>query len=226
VTRDEDPPVDDDDAIFHNVTEIGNRGKRRGGGKPPHPGSKTKVRRVPIPVMPAGYEVIDLEVLKKQATNPTKRARAAFNMKKVGIPLPEIAEFLDYETPGQCFSAICGIVAAEANLDQEGIRVMQATLIAAQEANLRRSIQLASATTFRDAEGNEYPNEHQLAWHQEARKDIEVLARISGAQAAVQVQLLSPEAAELDAIVREIEALQGRAVVEADVLQLEEIRDA
>lgn len=226
MTRDEDPPPPpDDDEIFHNVTEIGH-GKRRGGGKPANPGSKTKVQRVPIPVMPAGYEVIDLDVLKRQATNPTKRARAAFNMKKIGIPLPEIAEFLEYETPGHCFSAICGIVAAEANLDQEGIRVMQASLIAAQEANLRRSITLASATTFRDAAGNEYPNEQQLAWHQEARKDIEVLARISGAQAAVQVQLLSPEAAELDRIVREIEALQGRAVVEADVLELEEIRDA
>lgn len=228
MSDDPPPPTDDDDAVFRNVTDISNGGKRRGGGLRKQAPSKTgtKAVRVPVPVLPSGYEVVDLEVLKRQATNPTKRARAAFNMKRIGIPLPEIAEFLEYENPSQCFSAICGIVSAEAHIDPKGIEVMQAALVAAQEANLRRSTMMAAASEFRDAEGKVYPNENRLAWHQEARKDIEVLARISGAQAALQVQLISPEAAELDAVVREIERLQGRSIVEADVLELEEIRDA
>ena len=103
---------------------------------------------------------------------------------------------------------------------------LRQTIIAGLEDQLRRSITLASANEFRDKDGNTYPNNDRLAWHREARQDYEVLARVSGAQAAAQVQLINPDSAQMDEVIREIERLQGRGIVEADVLELEEIRDA
>jgi hypothetical protein len=219
------PPGDDgDDAIFHNVTDLsGHRGKR-GGGKPPAPKSKTgtKVVRVPYPVLPDAD--VDLDTLKRQATNPSRRAWAAFAMRKRMIPFTEIAEFLEYETASHAKAAVCAVL--QATVTPEDTETLRQTIIAGLEDQLRRSITLASANTFRDADGTEYPNTDRIAWHKEARADYDILARVSGAQAAAQVQLLTPEATELDASVREIERLQGREVVEADVLELEEIRDA
>lgn len=218
---DDPPPPPDDDDIFHNVTDIGNGGRRRGGGKPRAPATKTGTVRVAVPVIPDAD--IDLEALKRQATNPSRRAWAAFAMRKRSIPYQEIADFLEYENASMAKAAVCGVIAATAH--PEDTETLRQTLIAGLEDQLRRSILMASASSFRDADGKTYPNESRLAWHAQARADFEVLAKISGAQAAAQVQLLTPEAAQLDEIVREIERLQGRAVVEADVLELEEIRD-
>lgn len=218
------PPDDDDDAIFHNVVDLSGHRPKRAGGKPKTPPSKTgaKVVRVPYPVLPDPD--VDLETLKRQATNPSRRAWAAFAMRKRMIPFPEIAEFLEYETAAHAKAAVCAVL--QATVTPEDTETLRQTLIAGLEDQLRRSITLASANTFRDADGVEYPNTDRLAWHREARADYDILARISGAQAAAQVQLLTPDAVELDAIVREIERLQGVEVVEADVLELEEIRDA
>jgi hypothetical protein len=214
---------DDDDEIFRNVTPIGNNGKKRGGGVPAKAPTKTGTNRtIAVPVLPEAD--IDFETLKRNATNPSRRAWAAFAMRKRMIPFTEIADFLEYETPAHAKAAVVAVLSA--TVKPEDTETLRQTIISGLEDQLRRSITLASANEFRDADGTTYPNHDRLAWHKEARQDYEVLARISGAQAAAQIQVINPDAAQMDEVIREIERLQGRGIVEADVLELEEIRDA
>jgi hypothetical protein len=176
-------------------------------------------KTVVIPTLPKSD--IDFEMLKRQADSPGKRAWAAFAMRKRMIPYDEIAEFLDYEGPQQAAAAVYAVVSATAR--PEDTETLRQTIIAGLEDQLRRSITMAAADSFVDSEGTLYPNHDRLAWHKEARQDYEVLARVSGAQAAAQIHLVNPELAELDQIVRSIEAAQGRSVVEADVVDVEVI---
>jgi hypothetical protein len=212
-----------DDVPPGNVTPISHIEKKTNPGRTRQraaSGRRTP-ERVIIPTLPA--DGINLAQLKANADTPGKRAWAAFAMRKRMIPFEEIAEFLDYDTPGHAASAVYGIVAATAPTSPEGMETLRGTIIAGLEDQLRRSITMASANEFVDAEGNRYPNHDRIAWHAEARRDYEILARVSGAQAAAQIQLISPEAAELDQIVRAIEARQGRSIVEADVVDVEVI---
>jgi hypothetical protein len=136
-------------------------------------------------------------------------------MRKRSIPYQEIAELLEYPSAEHARGAVAGFIASVEG-KPETVEVMRQTLIGTMEDSLRRSITFASADYFEDADGNRYPNENRLAWHKELRQDVEVLARISGAQAAAQLRLLSPESEELDEIVRRLELAEGRVPVEAD----------
>jgi hypothetical protein len=187
--------------------------------------AEKKVIRVAIPSLPQGE--MDMETLRRNATNPSKRAYAAYVMRKRSIPYQEIAELLEYPSSEHARGAVAGFIASVEG-KPETVEVMRQTLIGTMEDSLRRSITFASADYFEDADGNRYPNEARLAWHKELRQDVEVLARISGAQAAAQLRLLSPESEELDELVLAIERAQGRTPVEADdvlVLDVVEIED-
>lgn len=213
-------------------------------GKPPNnvitfiPGKKPKTRaknepeaekkrviRVGIPTVPSSQ--LDMAELTRNATNPSKRAYAAYIMRKRSIPYQEIADILEYPSAEHARGAVAGFIASVEG-KPETVEVMRATLVGTMEDSLRRSIDFASADYFEDSDGNRYPNENRLAWHKELRQDVEVLARISGAQAAAQLRLLSPESEELDNIVRQLELAAGRSVVEAEdvlVLDVVEIED-
>lgn len=207
-----------DDVPPDNVTSISQLEPTKSGRTRRRSASgRRESERVIIPTLPD--DGINLAQLRANADTPGKRAWAAFAMRKRMIPFEEIAEFLEYDTPSHAKAAVYGIVAATAKA--EDTETLRLTITAGLEDQLRRSITMASANEFVDGEGNRYPNHDRLAWHAEARRDYEVLARISGAQAAAQIQLLSPEAAELDQIVRAIEAAQGRQIVEADVVDVE-----
>ena len=209
-----------DDVPPDNVTSISHIDKTKSGRTRRRSASgRREPERVIIPTLPD--DGINLAQLKANADSPGKRAWAAFAMRKRMIPFEEIADFLEYDTPAHARAAVYGIVAATAR--PEDTETLRLTITAGLEDQLRRSITMASANEFIDGEGTRYPNHDRLAWHAEARRDYEVLARISGAQAAAQIQLLSPEAAELDQIVRAIEAAQGRQIVEADVVDVEVI---
>lgn len=201
----------------------------RPGKKPPTraknepPAEKKPVVRVGIPTLPQGQ--VDMETLRRNATNPSKRAYAAYVMRKRSVPYQEIAELLEYPSAEHARGAVAGFIASVEG-KPETVEVMRQTLIGTMEDSLRRSIEFAGADYFEDADGNRYANENRLAWHKELRQDVEVLARISGAQAAAQLRLLSPESEELDQIVRQLEIAAGRSVAEAeDVLILDVIQD-
>jgi hypothetical protein len=185
------------------------------------PVEQKKIVRVAIPTLPQSQ--IDMPTLIRNATNPSKRAYAAYVMRKRSIPPQEIAELLDYPSAEHVRGAIAGFIASVEG-KPETVEVMRQILIGTMEDSLRRSIEFASADYFEDADGNRYANESRLAWHKELRQDVEVLARISGAQAAAQLRLISPESEELDNIVRALEQASGRSVAEAeDVLVLDVI---
>jgi hypothetical protein len=199
------------------------RPPKRATNEPPK--TEKRVVHVGIPTLPQGE--INMAELARNATNPSKRAYAAYIMRKRSIPYQEIAELLEYPSAEHARGAVAGFIASVEG-KPETVEVMRQTLIGTMEDSLRRSITFAGADYFEDADGNRYPNENRLAWHKELRQDVEVLARISGAQAAAQLRLLSPESEELDAIVLEIERAQGRVPVEADdvlVLDVIEIGD-
>lgn len=199
----------------------GKKPKTRAANEPP--AEKKQVVRVGIPTLPKGE--FDMETLRRNAVNPSKRAYAAYVMRKRSIPYQEIAELLEYPSAEHARGAVAGFIASVEG-KPESVEVMRQTLIGTMEDSLRRSIDFAGADYFEDADGNRYPNESRLAWHKELRQDVEVLARISGAQAAAQIRLLSPESEELDEIVRQLEIASGRSVVEADdVLVLDVIQD-
>lgn len=213
MTDDEDPPT--------NITRFPVTGERKKGGGRRKPAAEIE-KKPWAPALPP--DKIDFNVLRQNATNPTRRAWAAFAMRKRMVPWLDIAEFLDFENIGQVKAAVYGVM--ENTADREETEVLRQTLIAGLEDQLQRSISLASAEYLVDEEGNKHPNEARLAWHKEARQDYEALARISGAQAAAQIQLISPESDELDRIVREIEIIRGHGVIEADVVDVEVIDDA
>lgn len=197
-----------------NVTPI-TKPVRKGRRRPRDGEKQVEIRKVLVPTLPVAD--ISLETLKANADNPGKRAWAAFSMRKRMIPYSEIAEYLDYESAAHAKAAVCAILAATAS--PEDTETLRHTIVAGLEDQLRRSITMASANSFVDAEGITYPNLDRLAWHAEARRDYEVLARISGAQAAAQVQVTA-DAQEIDRVVRAIEAAQGRSIIEADVVEL------
>lgn len=176
------------------------------------------VERVVIPTLPISD--VDLEYLRRRAETPGARAHLVLMMRRKMIPWPEIVEFLEYESESHARAAFYAAVGKLS--DPRDAEVQRYTIIEGLEDQLRRSIAMASANEFVDAEGNRYPNLDRLAWHAEARRDYELLARVSGAMAAVQVQVTA-ETKEIEQIVRAIEAAQGREIVEADVIELEEI---
>jgi hypothetical protein len=194
-----------------NVTPITKKARAGRGGRRKEP----EVRKVLVPTLPQAD--VSLETLKANADTPGKRAWAAFAMRKRMIPYSEIAEYLDYESAAHAKGAVCAILAA--TVSPEDTETLRHTIVAGLEDQLRRSITMASANSFVDAEGTHYPNLDRLAWHAEARRDYEVLARISGAQAAAQVQVTA-DALEIERVVRAIEAAQGREIIEADVVEL------
>ena len=216
--------MSDDDSVPPNnvITFVpGKKPKARAKNEPV--AEKKPVIRVGIPTLPKGE--FDMETLRRNATNPSRRAYAAYVMRKRAIPYQEIADLLEYPSADHARGAVAGFVASVEG-KPETVEVMRQTLIGTMEDSLRRSIEFAGADYFEDADGNRYANENRLAWHKELRQDVEVLARISGAQAAAQIRLLSPESEELDQIVRQLELAAGRSVVEADdVLVLDVIED-
>jgi hypothetical protein len=205
---------DDENAPPSNVIFFA-PGQKRPKTRAKNEPAKTEKRVIhhAVPTLPQGE--IDLGTLQRTALNPSKRAYAAYVMRKRSIPYQEIAELLEYPSAEIARSAVAGFIASVEG-KPESVEVMRQTLIGTMEDSLRRSITFASADYFEDADGNRYPNENRLAWHKELRQDVEVLARISGAQAAAQLRLLSPESEELDEIVRRLELAEGRVPVEAD----------
>lgn len=192
-------------------------------GRPPTTakGRAKKIEgRIPVPVVPTG-DVNISELIVTAQTDPTSRAYAAAVLRSRMYSFEEIAHLLGYANPTTARSAVVGhVLSLDKGNDLETLRY---ALIGALEANARRSITLAAADAFQDADGNVYQNSERIAWHREARQDLEALARISGAQAAAQVKLLTPESAELDELVRQLELAAGRKLVEPDVMVLDEV---
>lgn len=178
-----------------------------------------EMNQVLIPVVPK--REIDLDQLKREATNPTLRARAAYRMRRLMKSFEEIAEFLDYASVAECKTAVYGIIAATA--DPKDTDMLRHTIVDQLERSVERSARMAGADYLEDEDGNLFPNYDRLAWHTELRKDLEVLARVSGAQAAAQVQLVTPEDAELDAIVLQMRRAQGLVIEDVSVLELPEL---
>lgn len=181
-------------------------------------------RHVPEPIVTIAPAVpggdMDLETFRRNATNATRRAHAAFAMRKRMIPFEEIAEFLGYPSAAHAKAAVVGFLADTVD-PKNDTETLRQTLIGTLEDQVRRAAAFASADYFEDENGNRVPNDQRIAWHKELRQDVEVLARISGAQAAAQIQLINPESAELDEIVRRLQRAEGRVADEPDVLVLE-----
>lgn len=198
----------------------------RGTKKPTKPklnsnASLTKQERDRLPAVPVSD--IDLHALRDEATTAPKKAWAAFAMRKRMIPFTEIAEFLDYGSEAEARNAVVKLLAETA--DPEQTATLRSTLIAGLEDQLQRSIGMASARTLRLPNGKEIRNLDQMSWHAEARRDYEILARVSGAMAPQQVQLISATDEELESLVSQIERAQGKEIVDAEVVELDEIED-
>lgn len=220
MTDDQEPPEDE---FPGNVIIFTPGSKGTGESRRLPRATKGKVRTVTIPIVPTGEA--DLATLINEAKgDATRRTRAAAIMRSRMYSFDEIAQMLGYANGQQARAAVVShVVSLDKGNELETLRY---SLLGALEAQARRSIMLASADSFRDTEGKIYPNHDRLAWHKEARQDLEALARISGAQAASQIHLTTPESAELDEIVRQLEIAAGRVIEEPEVLVLDVIDEA
>lgn len=208
----------DDEEIPGNVI-LFVPGPRRGKTGRPRKGQKV-VHRV-IPVVPQSE--FNVQELIEQATSPSRKARAAAIMKSRMYTYEEVADFLGYDDARAAASAVAGYVASRdpaANLE-----TLRYSLITALESQVRRSLTFASADYFEDDLGNRFPNDQRLAWHKEARQDLEALARISGAQAAAQVHLVGTDSEEFSELMVALQRSRGLIPEEADVLELEVLTD-
>lgn len=178
-----------------------------------------------IPQLPAKDEVLPVDEIATRLDDPqdlTLRTLACVNMKLAGAPWPEIAATLGYKTPNAARTDYTRALAQTHQAeDWETLRVTES---ARAEALFRRSLAMASADYLIDGEtGEKFPNVDRLRWHQQANADLALHAMISGAKAPAKLEI-TPGEQQFESLVNRMLIAQGHEeVLEAEVLELEEI---
>lgn len=178
---------------------------------------KRDERRV-IPVLPRSD--VPIEDIRG---NPTLRSRACVNLRVERVPWPEIVRMLEYDTVEKARADFLRQIASMHKIEEaETLRLLT---IANAEQLLRRSMAMASADYFVDAEDpdNKIPNTERLRWHEQAGRDLNTFATITGVRAPLRVEVTPTE--EQYALLTQV-ILESRGIEqqhEPDVLELDTI---
>lgn len=209
---------------------------RAGRGRTPHPPRSAGPNGVPrtnkkgnamIPKLPDGSREADpqsvLDAIDRGGA-VSRRAMACVNMRIAGAPWPEIAAALDYATPALAKTDF--ITALARTHEPEDWETLRMTAASRAEALFRRSFAMAGADYLVDSEtGERIPNPDRLRWHEQAGKDLALHASITGAKAPTKMEI-SPDEEMFDKLVNRMLTANGYTeVIEAEVLELEEIPD-
>jgi hypothetical protein len=181
--------------------------------------AKTKPhKRNAIPVLPPSP--IPIEEIRG---NPGRRSRACVNLRIERVPWHEVVRLLEYDTIEQ---ARADYLRAIASMHQpEEAETMRAATIENAEQLLRRSMAMASADYLVDAEHPEkkIPNRDRLRWHAQAGADLNMLATLQGVKAPIRVEVTPTEEQYAMLTAAVLQARGVDPVIEAEVLELEEI---
>jgi hypothetical protein len=211
-TGDEDPEFDFD-GIEH--LDFDDPMLERG-----RPVAVDKRRRAVIPVLPAS--TVPIEEIRGK---PDRRARACVNLRIERTPWPEVVRLLEYSSLEEARADFLKAIASMHR--EEEAETMRLLTIANAELLLQRSMAMAGADFFVDAEDPEHkiPNRDRLRWHAQAGADLNLLATITGVKAPLRVEV-TPTEEQYAALTAAVLAARGVSpVVEAEVLELEEIRE-
>lgn len=169
-----------------------------------------------IPVLPKSE--IPIEEIRG---NPTLRSRACVNLRIERVPWPEVVRMLEYESVEK---ARADFLRQMAGMHQpEEAETMRLLTVANLEQLLRRSMAMAGADYLVDAEdpSRKIPNTERLRWHEQAGRDLNLLATITGVRAPLKVEVTPSE--EQYALLTQV-ILESRGVEqyhEPDVLELD-----
>lgn len=188
-------------------------------GRVPVPAGKPK-KRTEIPVLPPS--VIPIEDIRGE---PTRRSRACVNLRIERVPWTEVVRLLEYTSVEEARADFLRAIAGMHR--EEEAETMRLLTVANAEQLLRRSMAMAAADFLVDvaAPHKKIPNRERLRWHQQAGADLNLLATITGAKAPLRVEV-TPTEEQYAVLMQAVLAARGVApVVEADVLELEQLED-
>lgn len=220
MTWDDDGP--EDEGPDDNVTYLdAERPRKRPASKATEKNAeKDKARRL-IPVLPPpNLNVSDIDM----RGDVTTLDEAVVNMRITGASFQDIATTLGLPSAGDAQQRLYRAIAkTHPREDWETTRALE---VARVEQQVARSMAMAGADYFVDAETNErIPNEDRLKWHAQASQDIALHATITGAKAPTKVEV-TPTDAEYQQLVDLILEQKGvKRDHEVDILALEEIPD-
>ena len=157
------------------------------------------------------------------------RAQAAANLRLAMTPFPIIAKLLEYSTPRSAQSAVERAL-AEMN-PPEDLEILRQSVKYNAEQLLARSLAMARAE-FIDVPDEDCPggvrqirNLDRLKWHEQAGRDLERWATLTGARAAQKVEV-SADIGELNEMVQVLLHASGDTIdIEAEIFDAEEIPD-
>jgi hypothetical protein len=184
-------------------------------------GDKAK-RRAAIPVLPEPPRYNPDEMMDMRG-GITRLDEAIVNMRVDNVPFEEIARILSLPSATDAYQrCVRALAKTHPREDWETTRQLE---IARAEQLLRRSMAMAAAEFFVDAENPDelIPNEDRLRWHQQAGQDLALHATISGAKAPTRVEI-TPTDQEYEALVTEVLRSRGHSEpAEFDILSLDQI---
>lgn len=207
---------DDDEVTYIDMEPPEKRKSKKVGEK--------EQRRKAIPVLPAPPRYNPDEMMDLRG-GITKLDEAIVNLRVDNVPFEEIARMLNLPSAQAAYERMVRTLAkTHPREDWETTRALE---VARAEQLLRRSMAMAAAEFFVDAENPDelIPNEDRLRWHQQAASDLALHATITGAKAPTRVEI-TPTDQEYEALVAEV--LRARGHVEPkeyDILALDQIPD-
>lgn len=189
--------------------------KRAAAGKPAKP------RKMPkgIPHLP------ELRVNPSDLGTPSNRTAAVVNMRLNLVPWPVIVEELGFADTS---SAQAAYVTGLANMHpQSNWETQRAEMALRAENQLQRSLAMANADFLNirgeDGKVRQIPNEDRLRWHDQAKKDLELLVMITGAKAPARLEVTA-STAELNQMVSTLLMAHGaQGELEADVFDMDNL---
>lgn len=176
--------------------------------------AKTETRA--IPVLPK----IEIPIEEIRG-NPTVRSRACVNLRIERVPWPEIVRLLEYDSIEKARADFLRQIACMHQ--PEEAETMRLLTIANAEQLLHRSMAMAAADYMVDANDPDVkiPNTERLRWHEQASRDLNTLATITGVKAPLRLEI-TPSEEQYALLTQAI--LESRGVYqvhEPDVLELE-----
>lgn len=180
-------------------------------------------RRVAIPVLPQVARIDPDDVDLRGGV--TQLDEAVVSMRINGAPFEEIARVLSLPSAQAAYTRMVAALAkTHPREDWETLRQLE---VARMDKMVQRSMAMADADFFVDAEDPTVmiPNTDKIRWHQQAREDIALHAKITGAQAPTRVEI-TPTDQEYDALVTEVLRARGHSEPrEFNILSLDQVPD-
>lgn len=155
--------------------------------------------------------------------SPGHRARAALRMREAMRSWTDIVWVCGFQNAKQAQAAVTQLLAS--TVDDDDVTTARQVFIGTLERQTARSLALAGASHIENPDGEVVRNADQLAWHREAREDLKLLGQAAGLMKAQQIEILNPQSDEIQLLAQRLIEREGRNIVEADVIEWEEVPD-